>query len=917
MAILALGLLLALSGAPLSAQDQVAERPLLMPGKKAIYQRVLTEAVAYWYDDAGGKAMSPIMPLTLLYVYFKKDIDGVTWLRCSANTVGERVGWIRADQTIEFKQALVLRFADRANRRPILFFKSYDDLMAVASSPDIPGEIARLEKQYTAFEKTGAAAPADFPLVGIESTDAQGAVDNQNFYLVPIFTYDDATFESVKLLEVASIIPGSGPKTAMGPEEGDPLLASAELGQLSRSFAPSGYFASSGMRGFLSPVVSDASPPPYGGSGKAPLLAKLSAPPEPVSLVAANFVPPTPPPTRRTTQTTVDKKKFGIAILVDTSISMRPFIDQCRYISQELFDRIEEEGLSDRVYLGIVAYRSSTRARPGLEFTTRVISDLEPGTNRRQFRRALERMDEARVSSHHFSEDSMAGLDTAISELGWEKDFVAKYILMITDAGPLPQNDPFNSTLHSPSSMGSWLEEEMIDLIVIHIKSRAGRRNHEMAENAYLRVVSSADRYIDVATDYYNRGALAFSGVAGEVIDYLVDSIKATEDFVQNEGLADAAIGDALNSGPSTLVATETGSLGGDVAPTGQLPYKPEVGQPAFGLPGQGVPPVGFGGSQQGQAFPGPGGQGFPGSGGQAFPGPSGGGAKEAADGPSGVEKGAGAFGGPSGGAAPGFGGPSGGTSGVAPGGSSLAEGGSRPAKRPLLERPVLKGVPTDEAGLNDNPNAETHRAPTGDDLVDQATREGAKVGAALGYSVALRYLGNIKKTEAPVMVKSWIADKDLSRLASASSEEVPSVQVAVLMTKNQLSTLSKQLQVILTKAEESIDTQSGDFFQSILTASAAITNDPNQFANNPNAALSDLGGLTELLEGLPYKSLIMGLTERDWYNMSAYEQDSFVRTIRSLLKNYELYDASQDWAKYSESYEGDWLYRVPLTSLP
>jgi hypothetical protein len=874
-----------------------------MPGKKAIYQRVLTEAVAYWYDDAGGKAMSPIMPLTLLYVYFKKDIDGVTWLRCSANSIGEKIGWIRADQTIEFKQALVLRFAERANRRPILFFKSYDDLMAVANSPDIPGEIARLEKQYTAFEKTGSAAPTDFPLVGIESTDAQGAVDSQKFYLVPIFTYDDATFESVKLLEVASIIPGAGPQTAMGPEERDPLLAAADLGDLNHSLAPSGYFASSAMNSFLSPVVSDASPPPFDASGKAPLLAKLSAPSEPVALVAANFVPPTPPPTRRTTQATVDKKKFGIAILVDTSISMRPFIDQCRFISQELFDRIEEEGLSDRVYLGIVAYRSSTRARPGLEFTTRVISNLEPGTNRRQFRRALEQMDEARVSSHHFSEDSMAGLDTAIAELDWEEDFVSKYIILITDAGPLPQNDRFNSTTHSPSSMGNWLEQEKIDLIVVHIKSRAGRRNHEMAENAYLRMVSSADFYIDVATDYYNRGALAFSGVAGEIIDYLVDSIKATEDFVQNEGMADAAIDDALLSGPSTLVATETGSFGGDVAPSGQLPYRPEVGQPAFGLPGQGVPPAGFGGSQQGQGFPGTGGQAFPGpsgGGGQAFPGPSEGGAQDDDDGlPSGGGRAAG------------------GSSGGAAGGSSFADEGSQQAKRPLLERPVLKGVPTDEAGFNEFAKAETHRAPTGDDLVDQATQEGARAGAALGYSVALRYLGNIKKTEAPVMVKSWIADKDLSKLASVNSEDVPSVLVAVLMTKNQLSTLSKQLQLILTKAEESIDTQSGDFFQSILTASAAITNDPNQFATNPNAALSDLGGLTELLEGLPYKSLIMGLTERDWYNMSAYEQDSFVRTIRSLLKTYEIYDASQDWAKYSESYEGDWLYRVPLTSLP
>ena len=237
--------------------------------------------------------------------------------------------------------------------------------------------------------------------------------------------------------------------------------------------------------------------------------------------------------------------------------------------------------------------------------------------------------------------------------------------------------------------------------------------------------------------------------------------------------------------------------------------------------------------------------------------------------------------------------------------------------KMPLLERPVLKGVPVDSAGLNDYENAQTHRPPTGDELIDETTKQGAKVGAALGYSVALRYLGNLRNTTAPSIVKSWIADKDLSRLASANAQEVPTVQVSVLMTKHQLNALSEQLTIIVKKAEETLDTQSTDFFQSILTASASLTNDPNQFALNPNTTLADLGGLDELLGDLPYKSLIMGLTERDWYNMSAYEQDSFIRMIKSLLQNYDSYDQSQDWAKFSEDHEGDWLYRVPLTSLP
>jgi serine/threonine-protein kinase PpkA len=225
--------------------------------------------------------------------------------------------------------------------------------------------------------------------------------------------------------------------------------------------------------------------------------------------------------------------------------------------------------------------------------------------------------------------------------------------------------------------------------------------------------------------------------------------------------------------------------------------------------------------------------------------------------------------------------------------------------------------VPADAAGLNDYAKAEVHREPTGDAVVDATTSQGAKVGAALGYSVALRYLGSLKNATAPTLVRSWIADKDLTQMASDNPQEVDTVSVAVLLTKNQLNTLSSQLRMMVQKAEESIDTQSVDFFQNVLTASAAVAVDPNEYSKNPNATLADLGGLTELLEGLPYTSLIMGLTERDWYNMSAYDQDGFIRTIRSKLQLYDVYDQSQDWAKFSETWEGDWLYRVPLHSLP
>jgi hypothetical protein len=210
---------------------------------------------------------------------------------------------------------------------------------------------------------------------------------------------------------------------------------------------------------------------------------------------------------------------------------------------------------------------------------------------------------------------------------------------------------------------------------------------------------------------------------------------------------------------------------------------------------------------------------------------------------------------------------------------------------------------------ISDRPNAD-----------DPAVLKAAEIGHKIGLSIRLNYLGSINEVKAPQIVKSWIADKDLTSLAGETGEarEVPTVEVAVLLTKNQLSSLSGQLKIIMEKADVALDSQSRDFFQSILSASAQIANDPQAFSLKPETRLGDLGVMGEFLEDLPYKSVIMGKTEQDWYNMSYIEQDNFIRVINSKVDLYAQYDLDvSNWAKFDQENSGDWLYRVPLNMLP
>ncbi|MDR1658233.1 MAG: VWA domain-containing protein [Deltaproteobacteria bacterium] len=769
-------LMVILADATVQAQNTEAgtingTTPLPVPGKKTIFRRVVVHPQASWYNQPDGQAVESITPFSVLYIYYEiKNANG-HWLRCATNTIGQNIGWVNGSQTSEWNQALVLLFAERAKRKPLVFFKSYDDLLAVANEADIDYALTELKERFERYFKNGQLPPDDFPVVSVEPDNAEGAISDERFYLMPIFRFDDTTFLGVKVLEVGSIDPGSEPTTEVAAKNANSNDSNLTANNTGTS-------------------VSGSSQPKNTNYGQL----KLGSPVE------------------------SKKPKFGVAIVIDTTISMQPFITECRNFAQELYDRIEKSKL-DNVYLGLVSYRNSVKARPGVEYVSKVISDLEPATNRQRFIESLSELKEAKVSTHSFSEDSLAGLETAVSKLSWGNDFIAKYIILITDAGPLPIADPFNTTLHSPSSIAGILKSEDFNLIVFHIKSTTGIKNHAMATDAYTQITAvtnpglSLDTYYGVRTDDYIAGGSGFARSAGEIGDFLVDAILEGERRLNNRPamtISEQAFEDAVTHGKdSSVVATEIASTFQDL-------------------------------------------------GNRAFP--------------------------------------------------NQVNGGVR-----------ISGIPVDSKGFNLYQNAETHREPTGNELVDGFTAKGAQIGSALGYSVLLKYLGTVNQTRAPNVVRSWIADKDMSLLAQQDGEEVETVQVAVLLTKNQLNALATQLDIILSKANEALNTQSGDFFQSILSASAQISNDPAQFALKNETKLSELGLMSEFLDDLPYKSVIMGLTEKNWYEMSQFQQDEFIRTIKSRLKVYEKYNQDiNHWAQFSgPGNEGDWLYRVPLSMLP
>lgn len=201
------------------------------------------------------------------------------------------------------------------------------------------------------------------------------------------------------------------------------------------------------------------------------------------------------------------------------------------------------------------------------------------------------------------------------------------------------------------------------------------------------------------------------------------------------------------------------------------------------------------------------------------------------------------------------------------------------------------------------------------------AEEQARHTAAAIGYAMQLKFVGDNRGTTAPQVVSAWIADADLTSLEqNVNAAPVPAVYPAVLLTKLQLSQLRKQLKLIITTAEEAFlqDSENFNFYEQLMSAAAQMSRDPASFNKDPGVNLARKGVLPEVLDGLPYKSHVLNLTQEDWTDMSTGQQQEFIRRLKGLIRLYEEYDRDNvHWEGFGSANANEWVYRVPLSRLP
>ncbi|BAO65378.1 serine/threonine protein kinase PpkA [Pseudomonas protegens Cab57] len=405
---------------PVAADVDGGQRPLLMPGKKTLFQRVLSKPGASFSSEPGAAPGQAVPAFSVLYVYQRKNLDGRSWLRLGAASDGRSAGWLPAEQVSDWKQSLVLKFTERSGRAPVMFVRQASELERLLADPAAAKNLLlkaqknpQDEQQVLALEPNASAVPQD------------------QFYLLPIFDSKESFDENgqpVQLLNVASIDPGNSPQSISD---------------------------SSGKR-------LPANTPPAAG----------------------------------------DAFRTAVVLVVDTSVSMQPYIDQVRDVVHELQSKIAQRGELDSVSFGLVGFRNNTSKTPGLEYVTKTLVTLDQGRDPQRFQELVSQVRATSVSSHSFNEDAFAGVMQAVEGMDW-KGYGGRLILLVSDAGALRKNDPYSRTQMNEAEVRQAALGKQIKIYALHLRTDAGKKNHAQAETQYRVLTADAnpkigDLYIPV-----------------------------------------------------------------------------------------------------------------------------------------------------------------------------------------------------------------------------------------------------------------------------------------------------------------------------------------------------------------------------------------------------------------------------------
>lgn len=268
--------------------------------------------------------------------------------------------------------------------------------------------------------------------------------------------------------------------------------------------------------------------------------------------------------------------RVGVVFVVDTTISMRPFIERTYQTIETFYDSFQEMETAQFVSFGLVGFRDSIASNPALEYVTRNFQPLDPEADASLVLTNMRQMVESPAPTIGFKEDSFSGIVDALGDNDW-RPFDARIIVLVTDASARTGADSLmEHSGQTPESIAEIANGNNTAIIPVHLLTPANQANGDaaIAESQY-RAISEATgvegslKYIpldaineDLFLAELKKAARGIAGAvltvnSGDVLDVeleeiptepsLAAAIRAEIFRAQLESLAVAADGSAPN----------------------------------------------------------------------------------------------------------------------------------------------------------------------------------------------------------------------------------------------------------------------------------------------------------------------------------------------------------------------------------
>ncbi len=694
-------------------------------------------------DNLLPQAIPAFVPL---YVFNQQaspqsDSAAVSWYQVGQN-LQTPLGWLSAKDAIPWKQALVVSYThpgdESEGRNPLLMFKSVQALEAVLDSEQVEEDA---EKIYLQIED-GQTPPA---VVSIEPKQFIDIRDKLYFLPITAWKATEVDGEDIKLLKIVAAVPNARGATTLDNK------AFMQAAKQSRTYTKRwGQAGCDDASDTANGCVNDGQP------------------------------------------------SVDIVFVVDTTLSMQPYINRTRDLIRRVANKIEDS-LPEVVKFSVVGYRDSTAYMPKIGYTAKPFS--EHFINAAALANQLNGVKATKVNSDDEAEEVFAGIEAAVNAPWRSQDF--RFIVLIGDASGHDRDHPYNTTGSNHEDVKQLLEQEKIHLIAIHLQSKrkAALKDRPIATLQY--------EYLSNETAMRHSAFIPVNTHKPQDFDAAVDTIVSvfTGRYAQlNQQSTPDTIGDAAGDS----VYDDSG------ADPSSPNLAPDVAVPAVDT-ATAIDSV-------------------------------------AAD--NNIDNGA------------------------DDGGDTMAD-----AVTSLSSGNSLDGN-------------------SGNAVQDAAFTAASKVFQA----ALIEYIG--QAATPPNDIAAWVADRDLVDLGFKS------LNVHILLTKNQLSTLEQSLKRVL-QAVKTADASQADFFTSLQQIAGQTVNNPAQIA--AANTLAETGLLPTFIQRLPYKSQVLSLTDEMFASMTSSQRQALESEIKARIRQYRDIIATPDLWKHTNPDDPDSVavYPLPLSLLP